>query len=82
VDFRVASDGTPVFLEANPLPGLSPDKGDIVLATRGAGMDYDELVGRIAARAVAEARARRHTPDRGPAARNPDPRKPARRATV
>jgi D-alanine-D-alanine ligase len=55
IDFRVTADGRPVFLEANPLPGLSPEKGDIVLATRAAGMSYDELIGAIVARAADEA---------------------------
>jgi D-alanine-D-alanine ligase len=56
IDFRLDTDGTPVFLECNPLPGLSPEKGDLVIAVRGAGMAYDELVARIAARAIALAR--------------------------
>jgi D-alanine-D-alanine ligase len=55
IDFRVTRDGRPVFLEANPLPGLSPEKGDIVIATRAAGLGYDALIGEIAARAAAEA---------------------------
>jgi D-alanine-D-alanine ligase len=59
IDFRLDAGGTPVFLECNPLPGLSPDKGDLVIAVRGAGMTYDELVARIAARAAGLARAAR-----------------------
>jgi D-alanine-D-alanine ligase len=55
IDFRVTRDGRPVFLEANPLPGLSPDKGDIVIATRATGLGYDALIGEIAARAAGEA---------------------------
>ena len=55
IDFRVTRDGRPVFLEANPLPGLSPDKGDIVIATRANGLAYDALIGEIAARAAGEA---------------------------
>ena len=55
IDFRVTRDGRPVFLEANPLPGLSPDKGDIVIATRASGLGYDALIGEIAARAAGEA---------------------------
>ncbi len=52
IDFRVTPGGAPLFLEANPLPGLCPEKGDIVLATRGAGISYEALIGRIAARAA------------------------------
>lgn len=55
IDFRVTRDGRPVFLEANPLPGLSPEKGDIVIATRAAGMSYDGLIGAIIERAAGEA---------------------------
>ncbi len=55
IDFRVTRDGRPVFLEANPLPGLSPEKGDIVIATRAAGMSYDALIGAIIGRAAGEA---------------------------
>jgi D-alanine-D-alanine ligase len=55
IDFRVTRDGRPVFLEANPLPGLSPEKGDIVIATRAAGISYDALIGAIIERAAAEA---------------------------
>jgi D-alanine-D-alanine ligase len=55
LDFRLNQSGLPYFLEANPLPGLSPDKGDIVFATGRAGLPYDELIARIAARAMREA---------------------------
>jgi D-alanine-D-alanine ligase len=54
LDFRLDQGGMPYFLEANPLPGLSPDKGDIVFATGRAGLPYDELIARIAARAMRE----------------------------
>lgn len=46
VDFRVR-DGVPYFLEANPLPGLSPTVGDIVLLAKGYGIGHTELIGRI-----------------------------------
>ena len=55
LDFRLDPSCSPYFLEANPLPGLSPDKGDIVFATGRAGLPYDELIARIAARAMREA---------------------------
>jgi D-alanine-D-alanine ligase len=55
IDFRVTRAGKPVFLEANPLPGLSPEKGDIVIATRAAGLSYDALIGAIVERAAGEA---------------------------
>ena len=46
LDFRLR-DGVPYFLEANPLPGLSPDSGDLVILSTQLGIDYPALVGRI-----------------------------------
>jgi D-alanine-D-alanine ligase len=43
IDFRVRG-GEPYFLEANPLPGLSPETGDIVLLARGHDMNYPQLI--------------------------------------
>ena len=45
-DFRIR-DGIPYFLEINPLPGLSPDSGDIVFLAYRMGLTYPELIGRI-----------------------------------
>jgi D-alanine-D-alanine ligase len=44
VDIRVGKDGIPYFLEINPLPGLSPVYGDLVIMARGIGWDYARLV--------------------------------------
>jgi D-alanine-D-alanine ligase len=44
VDIRVGGDGTPYFLEINPLPGLSPVYGDLPIMARGMGWSYDQLV--------------------------------------
>ena len=46
VDFRF-SGATPIFLEINPLPGLSPAYGDLPILARGAGMTYRDLIGKI-----------------------------------
>ena len=43
-DFRVNSDGRFYFLEVNPLPGLSPESGDLVLLARKKGWSYGELI--------------------------------------
>lgn len=51
VDLRVDAAGEPVFLEANPLPGLAPDWGDIVVLARRAGIGYEDFIGRIVAAA-------------------------------
>ena len=45
-DFRLR-DGVPYFLEVNPLPGLSPKSGDLVMLARGYGVEHRELVARI-----------------------------------
>ena len=44
VDIRVGEDHTPYFLEINPLPGLSPVYGDLVIMARSVGWDYGRLV--------------------------------------
>jgi D-alanine-D-alanine ligase len=46
VDFRLR-DGVPYFLEVNPLPGLSPVSGDLVLLAGHVGIAYPELIARI-----------------------------------
>jgi D-alanine-D-alanine ligase len=51
-DFRLR-DGIPYFLETNPLPGLSPISGDLVLLARFQGIEHRELIERILAAAVA-----------------------------
>ncbi len=51
IDFRLR-DGVPYFLEANPLPGLSPKSGDLVLLAGMIGIDHAELVSRILTAAV------------------------------
>jgi len=43
-DIRVGEDRIPYFLEINPLPGLSPVYGDLVMIARSMGWDYDRLV--------------------------------------
>jgi len=44
VDIRVGADHTPYFLEVNPLPGLSPVYGDLVIMARSMGWNYSRLV--------------------------------------
>lgn len=47
VDVRIGADGEPKFLEVNPLPGLNPVTGDLVILARGNGISYPELIARI-----------------------------------
>ncbi len=51
IDFRLR-DGVPYFLEVNPLPGLSPVSGDLVLLAGMMGIDYPDLIGQIVAAAA------------------------------
>jgi D-alanine-D-alanine ligase len=44
LDFRIGKDGMPYFLEANPLPGLNPETGDLPIMMQKEGMPYEELV--------------------------------------
>src|SRR5207302_1093680 len=52
IDFRLR-DGVPYFLEANPLPGLNPETGDISLLARFVGVSHAALVGMIVDAALA-----------------------------
>lgn len=43
IDFRLDATGIPHFIECNPLPGLNPETGDIVVLSRGI-LPYERLV--------------------------------------
>ena len=47
LDFRLDGQGTPYFLECNPLPGLAPGVGDLTFIAEGAGLSFEELIGEI-----------------------------------
>ena len=51
IDFRLRG-GVPYFIEANPLPGLSPKSSDIVILARAMGIEHSELLRRIIAAAM------------------------------
>lgn len=44
MDFRIDQAGEVYFLEANPLPGLSPVYSDLVILARGMGWTYEKLI--------------------------------------
>lgn len=46
IDFRLR-DGVPYFIEANPLPGLSPVSGDLVWIANFLGIRHTDLIGQI-----------------------------------
>ena len=47
LDYRVSKEGTPYFLEVNPLAGLNPRSSDIVIMAGLVGIKYPELIGSI-----------------------------------
>ena len=47
VDFRISPDGTPYFLEINPLAGLNPRSSDLVIMGGLVGIKYPDLIGSI-----------------------------------
>jgi D-alanine-D-alanine ligase len=47
VDFRIKRDGTPYFLEINPLAGLNPKSSDIIIMARLLGIRYNDFIGSI-----------------------------------
>ena len=47
VDIRLDGDGTPCFLEVNPLPGLHPAHSDLPMIATQEGMSYPDLIGAI-----------------------------------
>lgn len=53
VDFRIGRDGIPYFLEVNPLPGLNPVSGDIVIMSGKMGWPYRKLIKNIIDAAIA-----------------------------
>ncbi len=44
IDIRLGDDGTPYFLEANPLPGLAPGYSDLVIIAEFMGWSYGQLI--------------------------------------
>ncbi|MSR80368.1 MAG: D-alanine--D-alanine ligase [Gemmataceae bacterium] len=44
MDFRLNGAGEPVFIEANPLPGLNPVTSDLVILAAGVGVSHDQLI--------------------------------------
>jgi D-alanine-D-alanine ligase len=51
IDFRLR-DGVPYFIEANPLPGLNPQTGDLVILAGKVGVSHAQLIERILSAAL------------------------------
>jgi D-alanine-D-alanine ligase len=47
MDFRISPEGTPHFLEINPLPGLNPKSGDLPIMAGKMGWTYEALISAI-----------------------------------
>lgn len=47
VDLRADADGTPNFMEVNPLAGLNPEHSDLCIIARKLGMTYESLIAAI-----------------------------------
>lgn len=47
IDIRLSEEGMPMFLEANPLPGLHPTHSDLPIIASLGGMSYQELIASI-----------------------------------
>jgi D-alanine-D-alanine ligase len=56
MDFRISADGTPYFIEVNPLPGLNPVSGDYVIMGKAMGWTYGALIGAILKSAIERCR--------------------------
>jgi D-alanine-D-alanine ligase len=64
VDLRMAADGKIYVFEVNPLPGMTPGYSDLVLISKGAGMDYDQLMAEIMVGGLRRLREKRRREER------------------
>ena len=64
VDLRMAPDGKIYVFEVNPLPGMTPGYSDLVLISRAAGMDYDQLMAEIMVGGLRRLRDKRRREER------------------
>ncbi len=55
MDFRLNAVGEPVFIEANPLPGLNPVTSDLVILAKGMGLTHEDLIREILSAAISRA---------------------------
>lgn len=52
VDIRRDRDGVPNFVEVNPLPGMNPITGDLIILATRLGWKYDDIIGRVVESAI------------------------------
>jgi len=56
IDFRLAADGTPYFIEANPNPEIAKSQ-EFATAAQHDGLNYRKLLHRVLALAISRAKA-------------------------
>jgi D-alanine-D-alanine ligase len=56
IDLRCDCNGEVSLIEINPLPGLHPDRSDLCILSRMAGVPYQELIDRIVRSALKRTR--------------------------
>jgi D-alanine-D-alanine ligase len=64
VDLRMAPDGKIYVFEVNPLPGMTPGYSDLVLISKAAGMEYDQLMAEIMVGGLRRLREKRRREER------------------
>ena len=52
VDIRRDRDGVPNFVEVNPLPGMNPVTGDLIILATRIGWEYDDIIGGVVESAI------------------------------
>jgi D-alanine-D-alanine ligase len=62
LDLRCDKHGRPQFMEVNPLAGLRPEHSDLPIICALAGINYEQLIGRIVDSAATRVRAARGLP--------------------
>ncbi len=73
VDFRMDAEGRIYFIEANPLPGLSPGWSDLVLIAQAAGLSYRDLIGEVLSFAIRRYQERERERERARRAQSREP---------
>jgi D-alanine-D-alanine ligase len=71
IDFRMDAEGRVHFIEANPLPGLTPGWSDLVLIAQAAGIAYRDLIGEILSFAIRRYQERERERERARRAQAP-----------
>ena len=66
IDFRISKNDRIYMLEVNPLPGLSPERSDMVIMAQKNGIKYEDLILSVLNHALSRTNASRKTSARKP----------------